>query len=576
MANNIDEKRPWIPRGKYYKLSNAYKVSIWAITISCFVTVFTFWLGLSYQYTIVINKKDESQKAIHYNSVNEIHKYKQLFENLEVNNISRNIYATISSIQDTGFQYNYLLSDMMQNWDSIISNIEKGILISEKAKYYLPEEKFREISFNNSKLVVFLSLEYGIKRDKKKEDILNLFLTINKGDSAFYKELNDSMKTEIGMYNSENKVFLRDYVEVEPHLRKKELQYYCDSMPNGTWVSLESLYYNNHQLSDNELNSISILRYKVYQRLCIFLADNYRAIKDEIEPISKNRKIKNLLSDITSEPGIYMSLISLILIIPVGLLIWWFFIWLIFRNAESSEGVLSEESVKEKTLERELAILSTISKLYINQQRIIRELDNKVDKSFHESNDELLKGNKMAGCSNNKESYYNKPLHHVEIDGRYGYADEKGIIVIPCKWDWAQTPFQGELALVKDSNGKCGFIDKTGKEIIPCQWKSALAFYEGLAAVKSEGNEWGYIDKNNNVLIPFQWRSARIFSEGLAAVQDTKKKWGFIDKTGKIIIPCQWDYVHSTGFKEGVAEVGNSPLSTWLIDKNGKVVGSIN
>lgn len=94
----------------------------------------------------------------------------------------------------------------------------------------------------------------------------------------------------------------------------------------------------------------------------------------------------------------------------------------------------------------------------------------------------------------------NIELKRIEKNGKYGYADEAGKVVIPCKWKEAWEFSEG-LALVEDDYGKLGYIDKTGKVVIPCQWR------------------WG----------------AGSFSGGLAPVMDDSRKWWIIDKTGKIV-----------------------------------------
>jgi hypothetical protein len=57
-------------------------------------------------------------------------------------------------------------------------------------------------------------------------------------------------------------------------------------------------------------------------------------------------------------------------------------------------------------------------------------------------------------------------------------------------------PFSEELTRVR-LNDKWGFIDETGKEIIPCKYDDARSFSHGCACVKIEGNEI-YIDKQGN------------------------------------------------------------------------------
>jgi len=86
-------------------------------------------------------------------------------------------------------------------------------------------------------------------------------------------------------------------------------------------------------------------------------------------------------------------------------------------------------------------------------------------------------------------------------------------------------------------NGKWGYIDKTGKIVIDPQFDGAYNFSEGLAAVKV-GDKWGYIDKTGKIVIDPQFYWADSFSEGLALVRvgEIKPgKWGYIDNTGRYV-----------------------------------------
>lgn len=137
------------------------------------------------------------------------------------------------------------------------------------------------------------------------------------------------------------------------------------------------------------------------------------------------------------------------------------------------------------------------------------------------------------------------------------------------KWKEVGNYSEG-LARVQDANGKCGFIDQTGRLVIPCKWKDAGWFSEGLAWVEDANYKWGYIDKTGQVVIPCEWTSAGIFREGLADVQDDNYKVGFIDKTGKIVSPCQWKKAY--GFHEGLARVVDAHGKYGFIDKTGRLV----
>lgn len=61
---------------------------------------------------------------------------------------------------------------------------------------------------------------------------------------------------------------------------------------------------------------------------------------------------------------------------------------------------------------------------------------------------------------------YEISLHPVQINGKYGYVDESGRVVINLQFDYADL-FREGLALVR-IGGKWGYIDKTGRVV---RWK---------------------------------------------------------------------------------------------------------
>lgn len=96
--------------------------------------------------------------------------------------------------------------------------------------------------------------------------------------------------------------------------------------------------------------------------------------------------------------------------------------------------------------------------------------------------------------------------------------------------------FKG-LAYYKDANGKYGFIDKTGKVVIPCQWEFVESFSEGLAAVNDKDDKYGFIDKTGKLVLPCKWNRAWSFHEGLGSVEDANGKRGYIDKQVRWLYP---------------------------------------
>ena len=72
-------------------------------------------------------------------------------------------------------------------------------------------------------------------------------------------------------------------------------------------------------------------------------------------------------------------------------------------------------------------------------------------------------------------------LAKVKRDGKYGFIDKTGKVVIPLNYDWAWSFSEG-LASVSQ-NGKYGFIDNTGKVVIPLKYDKADSFNNGVAGV---------------------------------------------------------------------------------------------
>jgi hypothetical protein len=131
------------------------------------------------------------------------------------------------------------------------------------------------------------------------------------------------------------------------------------------------------------------------------------------------------------------------------------------------------------------------------------------------------------------------------------------------------------------TDGRMGYIDKTGTVVIPPQFLEARDFAEGLAAVWVDAlRKFGYIDRTGAMAIAPRFNQAGPFSEGLAAVETSARivsnqvvdiAWGFIDKTGALKIPGRFDYAGN--FSEGLAQVAiKSGVNEGYIDHDGTMI----
>lgn len=200
---------------------------------------------------------------------------------------------------------------------------------------------------------------------------------------------------------------------------------------------------------------------------------------------------------------------------------------------------------------------------------------------------------------------------------KWGYANEKGKIVIPCQYNNA-SEFKHGVAFVNvvndvdgivedywcliDKNGKLkgdkkfyystalgdrlpvgefgdadklawvyiggkfGYIGNNGKMQIDALYNDAGDFINGLARVRSGSQEFFINKKGEQVSDSFD--KVRDFSEGFAAVRKNEL-WGFVDTSGNIVFETRFDNV--SDFYCGYALV-KSGSSYGVIDTNGKLV----
>ena len=180
----------------------------------------------------------------------------------------------------------------------------------------------------------------------------------------------------------------------------------------------------------------------------------------------------------------------------------------------------------------------------------------------------------------------------IEKDGKYGYVNKAGEIVIEPKFDgagkfakcgvakvWTDTRVYSE-ALDGYSSGSVefGFIDESGEYIFTPQFEEANAFDEyGMAKVKKY-DKWGYINAEGQYVTPLQYDYVASFSpEGIARVESDGKS-GFIDRAGNYIAELQFEYVYdfSSDFSpEGLARVGvkvGDRTVEYYLNTEGKII----
>ncbi|MFN0199886.1 MAG: WG repeat-containing protein [Bacteroidia bacterium] len=167
----------------------------------------------------------------------------------------------------------------------------------------------------------------------------------------------------------------------------------------------------------------------------------------------------------------------------------------------------------------------------------------------------------------------------VPINGKAGFIDNRGIVVIPPIFEEAQS-FSEELAPVRIGD-KWGYIDYQGERVIQPNYLYAMKFKDGIAKVYLDFDHAIYIDKTgkeikaskvNPILkqVPDDfWKTGKTVSDRAIFFDKGSQRYGYKDGQGKTVIKADFD--NACDFSNGRALIEMEGL--WFyINKNGEAV----
>ncbi len=212
----------------------------------------------------------------------------------------------------------------------------------------------------------------------------------------------------------------------------------------------------------------------------------------------------------------------------------------------------------------------------------------------------------LQGASKTECTY----LFMVKQDGKYGFINEKGEVVISIKYDEAIKFNEGVAAVLSHVGENWEIININGNVIGKTEHKINSIFSEGLAEISNEdpkNPKCGYVNTQGEVVIPYSnYNMVGYFNEGFASVREINQmhagnfintkgekissvtydlvmdfsegmaevkrddKFGFIDANGDLVIPTTYDYV--TMFSHGLASVKREGEKTGYINKKGEII----
>lgn len=174
-------------------------------------------------------------------------------------------------------------------------------------------------------------------------------------------------------------------------------------------------------------------------------------------------------------------------------------------------------------------------------------------------------------------NYYQYPKYKaIEKNGKFGYEDENGVIVIEPQFQFAWDFSEG-LGLIQSEEGVFSYINQQGEEVIKNIYPYTYEFKDGVTLVIDYYNEKPpmnntiktdvnyrtyYIDRSGNMLFGRYFARAGEFHDGFAYVQvegniiptpNIKNAYAYIDMTGNIVTDMKFDY--ASDFIDGKAKV---------------------
>ena len=154
-------------------------------------------------------------------------------------------------------------------------------------------------------------------------------------------------------------------------------------------------------------------------------------------------------------------------------------------------------------------------------------------------------------------SGFSEGLVAVKQNKLLGVIDVTGKIIVTPQYKRINI-YSEQRAAAANKEGKYGYLDNDGKLVIPHKYDDARRFSEGLARVEI-GSKWGYIDKEGKLVVPAQYDSATEFASGLARVR-IGERFQFIDSSGKVKISLK-EGERASPFMHGLSMVGKAGKS---------------
>ena len=163
----------------------------------------------------------------------------------------------------------------------------------------------------------------------------------------------------------------------------------------------------------------------------------------------------------------------------------------------------------------------------------------------------------------------------VTMDGKQGYIDRSGRLVIEPTFDHADTFSYGLASVIVGR--RWGYIDYSGNYVVEPQYDECGRMEDGMGHIWLNGR-WGLINRHGKVVVPPKYTSVGTLSEGMFSFQvGGRELWkdsgfhggkkGLMNRAGKIVVRPRFAAIRV--FRRGRARVntgGKPDLKTGFIE----------
>jgi hypothetical protein len=143
-------------------------------------------------------------------------------------------------------------------------------------------------------------------------------------------------------------------------------------------------------------------------------------------------------------------------------------------------------------------------------------------------------------------------LARVQLNEKYGFINHEGKRVIDIIYEYsALEPDENGLIKVTNDIGKDALIDQTGKTVLDFKYDALYHVVDTLYKVELNGKE-GIISLHGNEIVPIEYNHLGVYgdlhdyngnkSETYLLVTKDYINWGVIDFKGRIVIPFEYDW----------------------------------